>query len=341
MAAKKQNRTVKRSRAGDPPGDNSKMHPENLLLVYDDALSSSYLFEKARLLSGPATRVHVVQVIYEGIADLSVSAIENSAQLKTFLLESAESELEEQLFRVRSRLPDLESATLWNSRHWEGVLHAAAETDADLILKAADEKQAAGIGALVRTPSEWNLLRHSKVPVMIVKPQAWPKTPTLLCALDVFDETHQALNLDLLAQSRHLADALSADLCLVCAYPLFEPWVGELGAVKSYEEIKDAVEQDIRDRIAKLVKKAGIRYRHLILDEGQAAGVLARVCEEADAALLILGTHAREGVGGVLLGNTSERILHAVDTDVLTVPLRSRNRSAKTARRAGKSSKTE
>lgn len=322
--------------AGSPISRPAGHYPSNLLVVFDDALSSSYLFEKAALLAGPDTRVHVVQVIYEGIADISVSAIDHSAGLKSFLLESAESMLEEQLFKFRDRFPGLESATLWNSRDWEGVMHAAEAVNADLILKAADEHQISGISRIIRTPSEWNLLRHATVPVMIVKPQAWSGSAVLLCALDVFDDSHEGLNLRLLERAADLSARLGVDLDLVCAYPLFEPWVGELGAVQSYEEIKGAVEQDIRERVEKLVGRSKVRYRHLLLDEGQAAQVIVRVAEETDAALLILGTHAREGVLGVLLGNTSERILHAVATDVLTVPVQPAGKRAKRKKRAAK-----
>jgi len=295
---------------------------KNLLVVVDDALSMPYLLEKAQQLSGDATSVHVVQVIYEGVAEISTAAIEDSARLKSFILESAETQLEDQLEKVRSRFHALESATLWNARTWEGVLHAAANVDADLILKATEEEQSAGekVASVIRTPDEWNLLRHSQVPVMLVKAAAWPDDTTVICALDVFDEGHASLNREVLQWSGHLAGLLGADLDLVYAYPLFEPWVGEFGAVKSYADIKASVEEDARARTNALVDATGVKFRHLHLEEGHTAPVLARLVEDAGAALLVVGTHAREGVKGVLLGNTSERILHAADCDVVTVP---------------------
>ena len=112
---------------------------------------------------------------------------------------------------------------------------------------------------------------------------------------------------------------MDANLDLVYAYPLFEPWVGELGAVKSYTEIKAAIEQEAREKVDELAAETGVAYQHLHLEEGQTAPVLAKLVEDSEASLLVLGTHAREGVRGVLLGNTSERILHAVDCDVVTV----------------------
>ena len=293
----------------------------NLLVVVDDALSVPYLMEKALRLADDDTQVHVVHVIYEGVAEISTSAVEDSARLKTFILEAAETELEDELERWRGRFKHLESATLWNSRTWEAVLHAAENAGADLILRATGEQESVGerVASVVRTPDEWNLLRHATVPVMLVKASAWPKEPVIVCSLDVLDDSHESLNRNVLTEARTLADRLGGDLDIVYAYPLFEPWVGELGAIKSYAEIKAAVEEDARSRTATLTEAAGVSYRHLHLEEGPTAPVLAALVEDSEAALLVVGTHAREGVRGVLLGNTSERILHAVDCDVVTV----------------------
>ena len=296
----------------------------NLLVVVDDALSVPYLMEKAARLAGDDTNVHVVHVVYEGIADLGVAAVEDSAKLKTFILQAAEAELEDEIDKARGRFKHLESATLWNPRAWEAVLHAAEKADADLILKATSEQETLGerVASVVRTPDEWNLLRHATVPVMLVKAAAWPADPVVVCSLDVFDDSHAGLNRAVLEDAGRLAVVMGAQLDLVYAYPLFEPWVGELGAVKSYAEIKAAVEEEARERVAALAAEAGIAYRHLHLEEGQTAPVLAKLIDDAEASLLVVGTHAREGVRGVLLGNTSERILHAVDCDVVTIHAR-------------------
>ncbi len=294
---------------------------ENLLVVVDNALSMPQLLEKAERLAGPDTNVHVVQVIYEGVAEVSTAAVEDSSRLKTFMLQSAEAALEDELEKARGRFRHLESATLWNSRPWEAVLHAAADAGADLIVKATGEEDGFGerVARALRTPDEWNLLRHSPVPVLLVKVTAWPAEPLVLCAVDAFDEAHDALSVKLLGEAAQVAALLKGSLDVIFTYPLFEPWVGELGAVKSYAEIKETVEAEARSRIDELARQAGVAYRHLHLEEGQTAQTLARIVADDEAALVVMGTHAREGFAGVLLGNTSERILHAVDCDILTV----------------------
>lgn len=291
----------------------------NILLVVTEPEKARILFEKAeRLAQGSDVRLHVIQVIHEGVADISVKAIDDSSRLKTFILESAETALEDLVEPLRAKFPNLETATLWNARRWEGVLHAAERAEADLIVKMAGADHR--FGDAVRPPDDWNLLRHARVPVMLLKADAWPRSPRVLCAVDVFDDEHEALNLALLSRAEEVCDQLGGDLNIVCAFPLFEPWIGELGAAASYTDIRNSVEKEIRERIQALASRAGVKFDLLLLEEGHPALVLSRLTEEAEPALLVLGTHSREGVRGALLGNTSERILHHVDADVVTVP---------------------
>jgi universal stress protein E len=292
----------------------------NLLVAINDPQASKYLFEKVIRLAESADelKIHVVRVVHEGIADLNSKVIDGSAELKSFILSAAESQLEDWVEPLRARFPDLECATLWNARNWEGIIHAAERANADLIVSSAGSES--GLGSVVRTPDDWNLLRHSEVPVMLVKESAWPDDGSVLCALDPFDEEHLNLNVRLLQRARGLATRLGADLNLVCAYPLFEPWVGELGAVSSYADIKDGIEAEIREQVAHLVKEAGVDYQLLLLEEGQPAQALTRLVDQAAPLAVVIGTHARKGVSGVVLGNTSERILHHLSADMMTVP---------------------
>lgn len=291
----------------------------NLLVALgDDPDEAVYVLEKARALAlASGARVHAVRVVHEGIADLSASVIDASTDLKTFILESEETVTEEMVDPVRAELPGLETATLWNSRAWEGILHAAAETEADLVVKGASLHPR--FGAIVRTPDDWNLLRSSEVPVMLVKPRAWVPEPVILCALDVFDEAHADLNRALLQEAEALARLLGGTLDVVVAYPLFERWVGELGGLRDYDELKQEIEAEISKRAREVADEAGISYHRLYADEGQATQVIVALAEDSQAELVVVGTHARQGVKGILLGNTSERLLHHLETDVVTV----------------------
>lgn len=301
------------------------MNPiRNVLVAVREASDARIALEKATRLiracseRGSPARLHVVRVIYEGIADLGAAAIDGSAGLKSFMLEVGETLLEELVEPVRGRGIELETVTLWNPRSWAGVLHAAERVEADVVMQAVAIQP--GSRLAVRTPDEWNLLRHARVPVLLLKEDAWPAEPVVLCALDVFDPNHETQNPVLLERARQLADLLGGALDVVVAYPLFEQWVGELGAVQGYEALKRELETEIRARVVATAARAGVDYRRLVADEGHATQVIDRLVEDAAAQIVVLGTHARAGLQGILLGNTSERVLQHVQADVMTVP---------------------
>ena len=123
----------------------------------------------------------------------------------------------------------------------------------------------------------------------------------------------------MLKEGNALAEILGGELHVVCTYPMFEPWVGELGAITSYDDLRESIERDIIQRVDGIAAAADVKIKMLHAEEGHATHAIGAVAEETQAELLLLGTHAREGVRGLLLGNTSERILHAVATDVLTM----------------------
>ncbi|MBV1904832.1 MAG: universal stress protein [Pseudomonadales bacterium] len=291
---------------------------KNILVAVAESADTRFVLEKVEALAEASkASVHVVRVIYEGVADLKSRDIEGSVELKSFMLKAAETYLEELCQPFVNRIKKIETATVWNRRTWEGILHAADAVDADLIVKATGGN--GRLASTIRTPDDWNLLRHATVPVMLVKEQAWVDNPIVLAALDIFDEAHEKLNIKVLQDASYLSSVLGGELQVICSYPLFEPWVGELGVIRSYEELRRSIETEIIQLVDQICSKADVKFTLLHAEEGHSTHTIAQVAEITQAEILFLGTQAREGVRGVLLGNTSERILHAVSLDVVTV----------------------
>src|SRR6056297_2057249 len=192
---------------GDEPGD-----------------AGPVLSKAAALARAAGARLHAVRVVFEGVADLSAAAIDASIDLKSAILAAEETVTEDFAEPWRTSGVVLDTATLWNPRHWEGVLHAAQDCGAELIVKSASRHPR--FGHTVRTPDDWNLLRHAAMPVLLCRPRAWTETPSVLCALDVFDRNHDALSVQLLQQAQSMSQRLGGEFSVVVAYPLFERWVG-------------------------------------------------------------------------------------------------------------------
>jgi universal stress protein E len=291
---------------------------QDIIAVIESQTDAPYVLEKVRALAADATNVHVVRVIYEGLAEIKSQHIDQSHELKSLMLEAMEKDLVDILEAHGQNIANLDSKTLWNRCTWEGVLHEADAVGADLIVKASHWE--GSIQAIGRTPDDWNLLRHANVPVLLLKDSAWSQEGCVLAAVDAFDDDSQQLAATVLRTAAGLA-ALIGDqpLQVVSTYPLFEPWVGELGATGSYANLQDNIVKDIKQQVASIADQAEVGRYQLLAEEGPTVHAIKMTAESTHADLLVVGTHAREGIRGVVLGNTAEKLLHGVDVDVLVV----------------------
>jgi nucleotide-binding universal stress UspA family protein len=56
------------------------------------------------------------------------------------------------------------------------------------------------------------------------------------------------------------------------------------------------------------------------VDQGPAELLIPQVAQRIEAKLVIVGTVARSGLQGVLLGNTAEQVLGRLNSDILVLP---------------------
>jgi universal stress protein E len=291
---------------------------KNILVAVNREDDSRLVLEKVeKLAKASAANVFVIRVIYENIVEYDVPGKDDLHKIKTFIMQSEEEYLEGLLDEFRGRFNSIESATLWNKRVWEAITDAAREFEADLIVKVANVESR--IQEVIHTPDDWNLLRNSSVPVMLVKADAWVPQPVIVAAVNMIDQEHEELNLSILQEAAHLATVLGGELHIVNAFPLFEPWAGELVAGYDYEKVRVEVETDIQNSVTNLTRSHDVEFKMLHVREGKSSMVIKDVLEECNAELLVMGSAGRSGVAGLVVGNTSEAILHLVNTDVVTL----------------------
>lgn len=291
---------------------------DRILVGLERQEDAVYLLEKAVELAQKADAdLEIIRVIYEGFADLHIHSPEEKQALKTYVMQAEEDWLEEQVGSVRHKVRSLETATLWHKDSWQGVIDAARDGGADLIIKAANV--AHGVGTVIHTPEDWNLLRHADIPVMLVKPAAWVKEPVIVAAVDGLAEEQASLNQKILSEADHLTRILGGELHVLASYPFSDPWMGPVTLAVDFDQVKKDVEQYIKDNVTQWLASCGVSCQFIRIEEGKPAQVISQYIEASEAEMLIMGTVARSGVKGVVLGNTSETILHRTHCDVVVL----------------------
>lgn len=287
---------------------------DRILAVVRNDDSATPVLAKARDIAVTSgAQVFVAQVIFDTNVETSRHDTATQQEIKMLMMEAAEEWLDDEV--ARADLPgNHDSVTLWHKDPFEAILDAAVDCGAQLILKASAQPE--GFEAVLHAPQDWHLLRHAEVPVMLVKPAAWVKEPVILAAIDALHENQAALNQRILEEAAGLTQILGGSLDIVVAHPFVQPMIGPNTVPVDFDRIRKEAEAEIKETVEHLAASQGVNYRYLHIEEGTTAHAVGRAADQCNAEILVMGTVARTGIRGLLLGNTSETILYRVNCDV-------------------------
>ena len=214
-------------------------------------------------------------------------------------------------------------------------MRAATRFKADLIV--AECRRASHFAPWLLHFTDWELLRHSAVPVLLVKNRRPYHRSKVLTAVDPTHAFAKPANLDdaILRYGSMIAAALRGALHAVHAYnPLLvgltpNQLAAPGGIAKAQAEAAARAHAAIDPKLASI----GIaRVRRHIVD-GFAVDVIQNVAREIGAEILVMGAVSRSGLKRLFVGNTAERILDRVTCDVLIIkPKKFSNRIARVPR---------
>lgn len=214
---------------------------------------------------------------------------------------------------------EAEDYSVTHQQHWTGSLHetlvAVVQAEGcDLLIKQHVPDNP--LMKALLTPDDWKILRYTPCPVLMVKSaQSW-LGGVVLAAIDAgnSDIEHRTLNAGIIANAAALAQAAKASLHLMSAHP--SPM---LSAADPTFQLSDTIEA----RYLKQVKGYGDEYNlpdaQLHIAEGPADVLIPYTCEKLSAAVTVMGTVARTGLAGALIGNTAEVVLDKLESDVLVL----------------------
>jgi universal stress protein E len=222
---------------------------------------------------------------------------------------------------LRRRGLSVTTAVEWDFPLHEAIIRAAESFDANLII-AADHTTTHHLPWLLRY-TDWELLRASPTPVLLVKSPRPYRHPVILAALDpthTFDKP-AALDTEILRFSATLADALHGAVHAVHGYvPVpanLSPEVltnpGEL------EKTLAAMEEAAFEALGKVAEPLGIPGTHLHVVGRHPTDAVLEVATETGSQIVALGSISRSGVDRFLIGNTAEALIDRLECDILVV----------------------
>jgi universal stress protein E len=211
----------------------------------------------------------------------------------------------------------------WDHPPYDAVVRRALATHTDLVI-AATHGHRFGARLLLRN-TDWELIRHCPVPLLLVKSRRPYQRPVVVAAVDPFHTHAKPADLDarLLGAASQLAELLHGTVHVFHAYmPLVTvdtlP-VAAAPAVVLPPAVEEAHGQLITRSIDRLAERAGIPHTRCHIRMGDVAGELSALARRTRADLVVMGAVSRSVLARLFIGNTAENVLDKLSCDVLIV----------------------
>ncbi|MDC1287927.1 universal stress protein [Gammaproteobacteria bacterium] len=197
---------------------------------------------------------------------------------------------------------------VWNEDWVDRLVRAIEKSGCDLVIKSSYHHRKAR--RFFSKTSDYHLMHHCARPLLFTQQdQEWKSDRILACLdLESGDPHHLRLNETILRDARAFAEIVGMDLFLACA------WVSSIN--REHLALKTHQHQVGPEELGELYDIAAER---VFLRQGSVVETLQAICEEADPAIVVIGSLARSGISGKLIGNTAEKLLDTVAADLLVV----------------------
>ncbi|EJN37181.1 universal stress protein UspA-like protein [Pseudomonas sp. GM84] len=202
----------------------------------------------------------------------------------------------------------------WKESLHESIIAVQQAEGCDLVIK--EHRPDNPLRKALLTPSDWKLLRLCPCAVLMVKSERPWTEGKILAAVDVGndDEDHRRLHASIIDHGYGIASLTKGELHVISAHP--SPM---LAASDPAYQLSETIDKRYREACSAFQAEYDISEDRLHVEEGPADVLIPHFEKELDAVVTVIGTIARTGISGALIGNTSEVVLDSLKGDVLVL----------------------
>ncbi len=222
--------------------------------------------------------------------------------------------------RLRAHSIKVSVSAEWDYPPHEAIIRRARAIKADLIVASLHSGRHY-VPWLLRL-TDWELVRLSSVPVLLVKNPHPYCHPAVLAAIDPTHAHEKPLQLDkeILRTAKALTAALKGTLHAVHAYASFAVAVPpEVITPETLEAIQVDAEHSAQLRFSRALRSTRIARSRQYLLARRPIDAIAEATRKSRSAIVVMGAISRSGYKRLLVGNTAERILDDLACDIMVI----------------------
>lgn len=277
----------------------------HVLIIWEFTAGLPAMLDKtAALISGAEVQLHLVAFLSTAVRQQQPHTDSEAVRLQV------EAALQQHALAACPRRLDVLS--LDEIGDW--VSAQTTQHTYDLVVKAGHRSE-----QLFYTPTDWQLIRSLRCPLLLTTAQASRPQAAVLAAVDLqnHSSTQQQLNSAVVQFAHRIARHQQTALHLVQVLPV-NPVLQDLD-LSSPATVLEKSAASALQTLTDWADQQQLSDAQLHVTAGQVDQQISQLSRQLKAGLVVLGSIGRQGLAGALLGNTAEQVLKHLHTDVLII----------------------
>ncbi|WP_319760143.1 universal stress protein [Maridesulfovibrio sp.] len=290
---------------------------ENVLLDLGSRADGQLISHVASFCERANANLTVLNVFEEPSNSVSEYFSSHHKDLQKIIVESYDTKITEEVVKIGFDLSKIKKEIRWGKDFIE-TIKLVNEERYDLVISASQP--------LMGTPdsTSMHLMRKCPCPVWIHRGDLWRGAVRILAAVNTSDtsEENRRLNKKIIDHGIKLIEILRGHLHVVTCWSgymesvLTSPRFSEAEANQYLEYEQKQAEKELDSLIADFGEKLALKGKII---HGNAATVIPQYASKQKMDIVVMGSVARTGIPGLLVGNTAEKIVSNLENSILAI----------------------
>ncbi len=234
-----------------------------------------------------------------------------------------EKHLEQLAKPLRAKGIAVTTDAVWHSDLEIAVHNQVDRYGASLVVKACRRHH--GLGAYLFGHADWQLIRHTAIPLLMLHPTCWPGVPQMMVAVDARHPVDEPGCPDrrLVTRAKMIGDYLGAEYTLFHAYnPLPMSVIFDDTLIMNYGDFRDKEAERHRGALQNIAEATfpDKSIPQLCLAEGELQQTLSERVEDKGIDIVVMGVESKSILDRVFIGSSAEQVLDHLSCDLLAIP---------------------
>lgn len=258
--------------------------------------------------------IHIMAFCHEEFEVVGDFSAEQFEQVKQQIIDKRHLWIQNQIEQIGFSNTNVTFDVEWQKEIYKSVLNELSTNNYQFIVTQKHDT-----ASFFHIPTEWYLIRESQVPVYLAREDKWVSNSTVLAAVDLKNNSAQGklMQDQVLSTAADFAKAFNATLHCCFCFEMPEILI-DLDVIDQ-NRYQDDIHEKYAPQLQALAEKYNIAKECVHVKFGKPEKCIASVATKSKAHAVVIGSMARKGIKGKLVGNTAEKLTSYLHTDMLIV----------------------